>query len=94
MKPDDYGWIDASTHLPLTEVPVLVYGKGWSGMAVAQLSQGLKGIDGSKYSDLGKVCWRTSRGAPISEFVHSNPVTVWRHLPPVPTNTTEGNGNV
>lgn len=84
MKPDDYGWIDASRNLPLTEVPVLVYGKGWSGMAVAQLAQGFRGIDGNKYPDIGKVCWRTMRGAPIGQYIHSNPVTHWRYLPPAP----------
>lgn len=86
MKPDDYGWIDASRNLPLTEVPVLVYGKGWSGMAVAQLSHGFQGIDGNKYPDIGKVCWRTLRGMPIPEpgNVGSRPVTHWRYLPPAP----------
>ena len=78
------GWHRVEDGLPLHEVPVLVYGKGWSGMAVAQLAQGLKFIDGNKYDDIGKVMWRTLRGAPVGQSVHSNPVQVWRYLPPCP----------
>jgi len=78
------GWHNVSDGLPLVEVPVLVYGSGWSSMAVAQISQGFKGIDGNKYEDPMKVCWRTMRGAPIGQSVNSNPVTRWRYLPPCP----------
>ncbi|HRA18784.1 MAG TPA: hypothetical protein PLZ24_16745 [Flavobacteriales bacterium] len=78
------GWFKVEDGLPLNEVPVLVYGKGWSSMAVAHLAQGFKGIDGNKYDDIGKVMWRTMRGAPIGQSVHSNPVQVWRYLPPCP----------
>jgi len=34
--------------------------------------------------DIGKVMWRTLRGAPVGQSIHSNPVQVWRYLPPCP----------
>jgi len=78
------GWHNVEDGLPLNEVPVLVYGKDWSSMAVSHIANGFKSIDGNKYDDIGGVTWRTMRGAPISQSVHSNPVQVWRYLPPCP----------